>query len=68
MLTIPAPRGRFRLPSLPLSPLAASGTEAKPAGVYIMLTRRSADEHEDDNTITRCMRRAQRLGAGGIVV
>jgi hypothetical protein len=42
--------------------------EAKPAGVYVMLNPSVADEHEDDNTITRCMRRAQRLGAGGIVV
>ncbi len=33
-----------------------------------MLNPSLADEHEDDHTIVRCMRRTQMLGAGGIIV
>jgi hypothetical protein len=42
--------------------------ETKPAVVYIMLNPSVANSKRDDATITRCIRRAQRLGAGGIFV
>lgn len=41
---------------------------AIPPVVYIMLNPSVADETQDDPTIVRCVERARRLGAGGIVV
>lgn len=35
---------------------------------YVMLNPSVADETKDDATITRCIRRAEKLGAGGIIV
>jgi hypothetical protein len=42
--------------------------DTKPPVVYIMLNPSVADEQDEDATITRCIRRAERLGAGGIIV
>lgn len=36
--------------------------------VWVMLNPSTADAMEDDATINRCVRRAQRCGAGGIIV
>ena len=36
--------------------------------VYIMLNPSVGNEQDDDATIRRCIRRAERLGAGGIIV
>lgn len=36
--------------------------------VFIMLNPSTADEHQNDPTVERCMRRAQRLGHPGLVV
>jgi hypothetical protein len=42
--------------------------QTKPPVLYIMLNPSVADELADDTTITRCIRRAEILGAGGIIV
>jgi hypothetical protein len=42
--------------------------DRRPPVVYIMLNPSIADEQQDDATITRCIRRAENLGAGGIIV
>lgn len=42
--------------------------ETKQPIVYIMLNPSVADEVQSDATITRCIRRAENLGAGGIIV
>lgn len=42
--------------------------DRKPPIVYIMLNPSNADDQQDDATITRCIRRAECLGAGGIIV
>lgn len=48
--------------------LCRTWDETKPPVVYIMLNPSVAGEAEDDATITRCIRRAECLGAGGIIV
>jgi len=40
----------------------------KPPLVFVMLNPSTADEHEDDPTIRKCMGFAERLGFGGIEV
>jgi hypothetical protein len=42
--------------------------DTRPPIVYILLNPSVADETEDDPTIVRCVRRAEMLGAGGIIV
>lgn len=42
--------------------------EGKLPVVYVMLNPSIADDQQDDATITRCIERARRLGAGGIIV
>ena len=42
--------------------------ETKPPVVFIMLNPSVANAKRDDATITRCVRRVQRLGAGGMIV
>ena len=58
-------RPLLRLRQISLPPLAHVGRDQ---AADIMLNPSVANSKRDDATITRCIRRAQQLGAGGIIV
>ena len=53
---------RFRLR------LGREGDHSRPRVCFVMLNPSSADEHNDDPTITRCMSFARRWGGGALLV